>query len=157
MLGLWYNARSFKVSLLTLGDVVLVPVAIGLAMGRLGNYVNLELYGTVTAVPWAIEIPGVEGLRHPTQIYAILKDLLIAAVCYAHLRFRPKALHGETASIFLVLYAVLRFSVEHFRVPDAALTQIGSIALTRGQFLSVWIFVAGIVVYVWSRRERIQN
>jgi phosphatidylglycerol:prolipoprotein diacylglycerol transferase len=74
-----------KISVLSLADIIVIPVAIGLALGRIGNLINGELYGTVTNVRWAMAFPGAIGLRHPTQIYAFFKDLLITAVCLLHL------------------------------------------------------------------------
>lgn len=140
---------------LAIADVCVVPIAIGLALGRIGNVINQELYGTVTHLPWGIAIPGVEGLRHPTALYAVIKDLLIAGLCFWHLwgtarRFIP----GHTIALFLMLYGVLRFSVEFFRVPDATLLDLGFMMLTRGQLLTVPVFVVGIVVWWLSRRAK---
>ena len=133
---------------LRLADVVVTPIALGLMLGRLGNYINQELYGTVTTLPWGIIVPGEEGLRHPTQLYAMAKDLLIAALCFLHVR-RVQARHGETLALFLMLYGTLRFVVEHFRVQDYDLW----LGLTRGQLLTLPIFLAGLAVAVWVRRR----
>ncbi|TSD00018.1 MAG: phosphatidylglycerol:prolipoprotein diacylglycerol transferase [Candidatus Peregrinibacteria bacterium Greene1014_49] len=152
ILALVFMARKHKIPLFALGDIVVVPVAIGLALGRLGNFINQELYGAVTTLPWAIAIPGVEGLRHPTQLYAVGKDLFIALVCYLHLRLpgRPK---GQTAGIFLVLYGVLRFFIEFLRVPTHSSIVLGTLMLTRGQGYSVPIVVGGIGVLLWGWRR----
>ncbi len=80
-LALWLFARKQKINLLDLLDVIVVPVALGLALGRVGNLINGELYGIESTLPWAMSFPDVEGLRHPTQIYAILKNLIVAGVC----------------------------------------------------------------------------
>lgn len=133
---------------LRLADVAVVPIALGLMLGRLGNFINQELYGTVTTLPWGIVVPGEEGLRHPTQLYAMAKDLLIAGLCFLHLR-RATGRHGETLALFLMLYGALRFAVEHFRVQDYDLW----LGLTRGQLLTVPIFLVGLAVAVWVRRR----
>lgn len=145
ILVLFFMAWKHKISLLALGDIVVIPVAIGLALGRVGNFINQELYGTITTLPWGISIPGVDGLRHPTQLYAVGKDLFIALVCFLHLRMpsRPK---GQTAGIFLVLYGVLRFLIEYLRVPTHSAWIIGSVVLTRGQGYSVPIVVGGVLL-----------
>lgn len=145
-------ARKHKISLLALGDIVVVPVAIGLALGRVGNFINQELYGTVTTLPWGMAFPGAEGLRHPTQLYAVAKDLLIALVCFLHLRM-PGRPSGQTAGIFLVLYGVLRFLIEFLRVPTHSALVLGPILLTRGQGYSVPIVVGGFIVFLYSRRH----
>jgi phosphatidylglycerol---prolipoprotein diacylglyceryl transferase len=133
-----------------LADVAVVPVAIGLAFGRFGNFINQELYGPVTTLPWGMTIPGVEGVRHPTQLYAVAKDLLIAVVCFVQLKRvrNPGIIFGY----FLVLYGFLRFFVEYLRVQTASGVAIGMIELTRGQFLTIPIIVIG-VYFLWKRNE----
>lgn len=138
--------------LLRLADVIAVPAAIGLMLGRLGNFINLELYGTVTALPWGMAIPGVEGLRHPTPIYAMIKDATIAAVCFLHLRFAP-ARSGETFAMFLTLYGVLRAVVEHFREQQYAGLAVGDWTVTRGQLLTLPIIAVGLALWVMVRRR----
>lgn len=135
-------------------DIAVIPVAIGLAFGRVGNFVNQELYGTVTALPWGISIPGVEGLRHPTQIYAVLKDLFIASCCFLYIRNVRPIIPGRAGALFLMLYGVLRFLIEFIRVQDFPSSDLGVILLTRGQLLTVPIFFSGIVLWMVLGRER---
>ena len=154
----WF-ARRRRMSLLRLGDTVVVPVAIGLALGRLGNFINQELYGTVTMLPWGMQFPGVEGLRHPTQLYAIAKDLLIAGLCFWHLRHRPK-LAGRTAALFLILYGIGRFLVEFFREQQYAYTVLLGFGFTRGQLLTIPVFLVGIFIWLLlsnrpNRRQKV--
>lgn len=139
-----------------LADVLVIPVAIGLALGRLGNLINGELYGTVTTLPWGMRFPNVEGLRHPTQIYAIAKDLLIASACFLHLpRSSQVAMSsGRTAGLFLVLYGALRFIVEIFRDQPYGFTTVLGISMSRGQLLTIPIILAGIVVLSLRRSQR---
>src|SRR3989338_11170716 len=135
LLALAYMSRKHKIPFLALGDLVVVPVALGLALGRLGNFINQELYGTVTTLPWGISIPGVEGLRHPTQLYAMTKDVLIAGSCFWHVSRtyrRGRWTDGRTAALFLILYGAGRFLIEYLRVQQYSLTVIGPVALTRG-------------------------
>ena len=147
-LYLWRRRMPF----LPIADLAVVPVALGLALGRLGNFINLELFGTVTDLPWAIAIPGVEGLRHPAQFYAMGKDLLIAAVCYWHLvRVRP-VVPGHTAALFLMLYGILRFLVEYVRVQEYSLIDFGVLSLSRGQLLTVPIVLVGVMLWRVVRR-----
>lgn len=153
LLFLYCRKRGWNIR--TVGDIVVVPVAIGLALGRLGNFINLELYGSVTSLPWAIAIPGVEGLRHPTQLYAMGKDLLIAAVCFLYLVRtwqRGQWLDGRAAALFLMLYGVGRFLNEFLRVQTASPLIIGPLELTRGQLLTIPVFIAGVAVWFWSRQ-----
>lgn len=133
-------------------DIITVPIALGLALGRFGNFINLELYGVQTSVPWAIAIPGVEGLRHPTFFYAIAKNLFIALVCYWHLR-STRGVPGTVFALFLMLYGILRFVVENYRVQQYALTDLGFVTLTRGQILSIPIVVVSFCLMVWLYRR----
>lgn len=143
-----------KVSMLRMADVVVVPAAIGLAFGRLGNFINLELYGTLTDLPWGVTIPGMEGLRHPTQLYAVGKDLLIALVCFLHLRYAVRANPGRTFALFLMLYGVGRFLLEYLREQEYPLTYLGALTLTRGQLLTLPMFLFGMLLWIWLRKEQ---
>ncbi|MFA5800211.1 MAG: prolipoprotein diacylglyceryl transferase, partial [Candidatus Peribacteraceae bacterium] len=132
-----------RVKLLPLADVLVVPVALGLALGRMGNLINGELYGTITLLPWGMHFLGVEGLRHPTQIYAALKDILIALVCFLHLKHTAgsQRSHGMTAALFLIFYALLRFLVEYVRDQSFVSTYvIGGVRLSEGQLLTLPVF-----------------
>jgi phosphatidylglycerol:prolipoprotein diacylglycerol transferase len=155
ILALVFSARKQRISLLALGDIVVVPIAIGLALGRVGNFINQELYGIPTTLPWGIIIPGVEGLRHPTQLYAVIKDLFIACVCFWHVRL-PSPSNGQTAGIFLLLYGMLRFALEFLREPTHTALIIGPMILTRGQVYSVPIVIAGFIVFAIARQRSLK-
>jgi phosphatidylglycerol:prolipoprotein diacylglycerol transferase len=148
---LWF-CRKHRVSVLAMADLVVVPAAIGLAFGRLGNFINLELYGYPTDLPWGIAIPGVEGLRHPTQLYAVAKDLFIASACFfALLRFaRP----GLPTAFFFLLYSVLRFLIEFVKVPSHDPLVINGFSLTLGQIFTIPVFVLGIALFVFAQKKR---
>ncbi|MBT7337098.1 prolipoprotein diacylglyceryl transferase [Candidatus Peregrinibacteria bacterium] len=149
-IALWFALKKYYIPLMPFLDIITVPIALGLACGRFGNFINLELYGIVTTLPWGIEIPGVEGLRHPTQIYAVVKDLSIAFLCFALLTNRFIKT-GMPFAVFLILYGVLRTIVEVFRVPSHAELDFGFIILTRGQALSLPIVCIGFVLLMWTR------
>ena len=149
-LALGFAIHKRSIPLLPFLDVITVPIALGLACGRIGNFVNWELYGTVTDVPWAMAIPGVEGLRHPTFFYAFAKNLFIAAVCYRFLRKTPVK-PGQTFSVFLLMYGMLRFIVEYYRAQTYALTDLGFMELTRGQLLSLPIIAIVLLCRMCSR------
>lgn len=156
ILVLFFWSRANKISLLVLGDIVIVPVAIGLALGRFGNFINQELYGTITSLPWGMSFPGAEGLRHPIQLYAVGKDLLIAAVCFWHLRITKDNLRrwGCTGAAFLILYGVARFLLEYIREQQYPLTEIAGIALTRGQLLTLPLLITGLTICVVNRLRK---
>jgi phosphatidylglycerol:prolipoprotein diacylglycerol transferase len=151
--ALWLVSRRLRVDFWRLTDVVVIPVAIGLALGRIGNFINQELYGTVTKLPWAVVIPGVEGKRHPVQLYAALKDVFIAAVCFWYLRKKTQT--GQTTALFLILYGLLRFMLEYARAQDWPLISMAGFVFTRGQLLT--LPVLGLGIWLWFRtKESIQ-
>ncbi len=143
--------RRYKVSFWQTADLVTVTAPIGLGFGRLGNFINGELYGRVTDVPWAMVFPGGGPLpRHPSQLYELLLEgvLLFTILWIAKER---RHIAGSMTSLCLVLYGLFRFIVEFFREPDA---QLGFIAgpFTMGQILSVLTLFAGIILYVFRKR-----
>jgi len=146
-IALLFILSKKQVHFWSFADIAVIPIAIGLAFGRMGNFINLELYGSVTTLPWGIVIPGVDGLRHPTQIYAIAKDLFIAIICFWHLRSSVRAVPGRTFALFLMSYGVLRFGIEYLRIQDYSSTDLGFLVLTRGQVLTIPIFLTGI--FLW--------
>lgn len=136
---------------LAIADIAVVPVALGLALGRLGNFINQELYGTVTTLPWGMHFPGAEGLRHPTQLYAIAKDLFIAGACFAYLRATlERFVAGRALALFLLLYGVLRFLVEIVR-DQTGVAMYGP--FSEGQLLTVPVFLAGAWL-LWRLRPK---
>ena len=135
--------KKKKISFLRLADIIVIPLSIALALGRIGNFLNGELYGRITNVPWAVKFKDAEGFRHPSQIYESLKNLFIFSVLWTlNKKNLPK---GYLFSIFILMYSTLRFFVEFVRVPDS---QLGFIifSLSMGQVLSVVMFVSGLVL-----------
>lgn len=142
----WKN----RIPLLSLADVIAAAAPIGLFFGRLANFVNGELYGRVTDVPWAFIFPHDPSQlpRHPSQLYeAILEGLLLFIIlrCLTHW---AKALRypGIVAGSMLVGYATARMAVELFREPDAHLGFVAGNWLTMGMILSAPMVVAGAVL-----------
>lgn len=133
----WIFARKRKISFLNLCDICIVPIALGQAFGRIGNFINGELFGRVTSLPWGIKFPGAEGYRHPSQLYEALYDIIIFVVLFS-IRKR-KMPNGSILAIFLVLYSVFRFITEYFREPTSF---VGP--LTMGQALNIPMFVFGV-------------
>lgn len=148
---LWVLRHSSKDTLLRIADVIVVPVATGLALGRIGNLINGELYGTVSDLPWAMAFPGAEGLRHPWPLYAMLKDLFIAFICF--LSLLRINIPGLTTALFLVQYAVLRFSLEVLRDQSYGWVGVGPLSVSWGQLYCLPIFGVGVWLW-WSMRKR---
>jgi phosphatidylglycerol:prolipoprotein diacylglycerol transferase len=146
----WKNGKSFwKIS-----DLVIVTAPIGLGLGRIGNFINGELYGRVTQVPWGmIFAKGGPLPRHPSQLY---ESALEGGVLFLILWFvKDKKLPtGGLLAIFLLFYGVFRFLVEFVREPDAHLGFILG-PFTMGQVLTSFMIIGGIVLfaYRWQREK----
>ena len=136
-------SRMLGTPFLTLVDVASVGAPIGLFFGRLANFVNDELYGRATQVPWAVVFPaGGAVARHPSQLYeAFLEGIVLFIVLWALSR-RPRP-QGFLFGVLLTGYAISRIFVEFFRQPDIQMTSLPS-WVTMGQLLSVPVLVAGI-------------
>jgi phosphatidylglycerol---prolipoprotein diacylglyceryl transferase len=141
-------------ALLKLTDFIAPVVPVGLGAGRIGNFINGELWGRVTTVPWAMIFPRAGALpRHPSQLYeAGLEGLLLFLVVWSYSR-RPRPI-GAVSGLFTFCYGVFRCIAECFREADA---QIGYIAfgwLTEGQLLSFPLIIGGGALLIWSYRSR---
>ena len=130
-------------------DFVAPLVPLGLAAGRLGNFINGELWGRPTNVPWAMVFPQVDTLpRHPSQLYELgLEGLLLFAILWIYARRRRPV--GAVSGLFLIGYGAARFFVEFFREPDAFLGVL-ALGLSMGQWLSLPMIAAGIALMAWA-------
>lgn len=145
-------ARRKQLPFLALIDMAALCAPVGLGLGRIGNFINAELYGRPTTMPWGMIFPGSDGLaRHPSQLYeAVLEGLVL----FFMVRFasRKSDATGVAAWTFVAGYGLFRFFVEFFRQPDA---QIGFFFqwFSMGQFLSLPMFLLGsFMVFRFSRR-----
>jgi len=147
-MALW--ARKRQRNLLDVYDFIAPMVPIGYAFGRLGNFINAELPGRLAdpSLPWAMLWPGVEGPRHPSQLYQMLVDgLLVFVIMWLFARKpRPRLAVG---ALYTLLYGCARFFTEYFRVPDWE-TTVAGMPITSGQVLSLPMIVAGIAMLVWA-------
>jgi phosphatidylglycerol:prolipoprotein diacylglycerol transferase len=151
LLAVWWVARKHRCRWLELTDFVAPLIPLALAAGRLGNFINGELWGRVTDVPWAMVFPAAGAVgRHPSQLYQFaLEGLLLFAVLWAY-SSRPRPV-GAVSAVFLIGYGVLRGFAELFREPDDFLGLL-ALGLTMGQWLSLPMIVAGVVMLAWSQR-----
>ena len=147
-------ARKRGLPWLEVTDFIAPCVPTGLAAGRVGNFINGELWGRLAdpALPWAMVFRGAGPLpRHPSQVYQFLMEgLLLFVLLWLYAR-RPRAL-GQVSGAFLVGYGVLRFTAEFFREPDAHLGLL-SLGMSMGQWLCVPMVLAGAMLWWWAGRR----
>lgn len=137
----------------TVGDAAAVGAPFGLFFGRLANFVNGELWGRTTELPWGVVFPDAgPAPRHPSQLYEAFLEGPVLFVILAWLLYRTSAARrpGTLAGVFLVGYGIVRFGVELVREPDANLGVL-STGLTMGQTLCLPMIVAGVVLLFRSR------
>lgn len=132
-------------------DLVIVTAPIGLGFGRLGNFINGELYGRITDVPWGMVFPAGGPLpRHPSQLYELLLEGAALFIILWTLRTRLRK-SGMLTALFLVLYGAFRFIVEFFREPDEQLGYVLSV-FTMGQVLCMSMIIAGLLLFYIRKR-----
>jgi len=146
--------RKNKLSFYQMADPVIPLISIGLFLGRVGNFINGELYGKVTDVPWAMVFPYSDGNpRHPSQLYeALLEGILLFLITYAILR--KSKTHGLVFWSWIGFYGLFRFLVEFVREPDAHLGYIFWF-FTMGQILSsVMVLVSITAIIILGKKSR---
>ncbi|MFV0679676.1 prolipoprotein diacylglyceryl transferase [Ottowia sp.] len=151
-MALWAHKRGRP--WLQVTDLVAPCVPLGLASGRVGNFINGELWGRVAdaSLPWAMVFPHGGPLpRHPSQVYQfLLEGVLLFVLLWLYAR-QPRQT-GQVSGAFLVGYGVLRFVAEYFREPDAFLG-LQALGLSRGQWLCVPMVLAGVAMWGWASRR----
>jgi phosphatidylglycerol---prolipoprotein diacylglyceryl transferase len=149
LLALVFFARSRHKRWLEVTDFVAPLCPLGLAAGRLGNFINGELWGRPTSEPWGMVFPQVDALpRHPSQLYEFgLEGLALFALLWLYARRRRPV--GAVSGLFLIGYGVFRFVVEYAREPDNFLGVL-ALGLSMGQWLSLPMIIAGIALMLWA-------
>ncbi len=150
LLAMWLYGRKLGHTMFRMTDFMVPFVPLGLGFGRIGNFINGELWGKPTDVPWGFLVDG--QVLHPSQLYeSVLEGFLMFAILWWY-SARPRPYMAVTAMFFL-LYGVFRFFVEFYRVPDAHLGYLSLGWVTMGQILSVpMIVAAAIMLYMGHRR-----
>lgn len=151
VLAVWIFSRRFGKTFWEVGDFVSPLVPLGLAAGRVGNFINGELWGRATDLPWALVYPHVdEQPRHPSQIYEFGLEgifLFVLIWCYAA---KPRPV-GRISALFLMAYALCRLLAECFRQPDPQLGFVAFGWLTMGQLLSFPMLFLGLWLW-WVKK-----
>ncbi len=144
-------SKKHNIPLLRLSDIICAAAPIGLFFGRMANFINAELYGKATTLPWGVRFPNTNEPRHPSQVYEALSEGLLLFIILYVLYKSPKTKSGTVTGAFLIGYGVFRALIEFVREPD---TQIGLIGgfISMGQVLSLPMIIAGLAVIIISAR-----
>jgi phosphatidylglycerol:prolipoprotein diacylglycerol transferase len=154
IIALSLYARKMGKTFIDITDFIAPVAPIGLGAGRIGNFINGELWGHVSTVPWAMVFRDAGPLpRHPSQLYEFLLEGVVLFIILWTFSKKPRP-RWAVSGLFLFFYGLFRFVIEFFREPDV---QIGYIAwgwLTKGQLLSLPMILAGILMFTWSYSRR---
>ena len=155
--GILWMARKHRLDWLRIHDYVACCAPFGLFLGRLANFVNAELWGRETDLPWAVIFPNAGGVpRHPSQLYEALLEgvLLFLLLAYLFWRTRARWQPGRLVGVFLLGYGISRFVVEYFREADAHLVEFAEATqLQMGQWLSLPMILGGLYLVVTAPRR----
>ena len=129
-------------------DIIALVSPIGIFFGRIANFINSELYGHETSVPWAVQFIQIDNLyRHPTQLYeAILEGIFLFLIMIFFWNKNKLKKPGKLSALFLIFYSFFRYFIEYFRVPDDQLGYL-FLNLTMGQLMSFMFFITGLFLY----------
>lgn len=150
-------AKIIKMPYLSLVDLVIIGAPLGLFFGRCANFVNGELWGAPTDLPWGVVFGGSAGMipRHPSQLYeALLEGLLLFVILFVMSRRRPPYPRGTFTGVFMLGYGLARFLVEFVRLPDVQLGYLYGDWFTMGQLLSIPLIIAGIALLVYAHMTK---
>lgn len=155
----YYFCKKHKINILIFSDVLVVVAPIGLFLGRIANFINSELYGRVTRMPWGVVFPNSDlQTRHPSQLYEAFLEGLILFIILAYTTFKLKTIKvpGLNSGIFLIFYSLFRISIETLREPDL---NIGFIFnnLTMGQILSLPMLMIGVYLIIRTQCQSTQK
>ena len=146
--------KKHKINSFIFLDLVALSAPIGIFFGRVANFINSELYGRATDLPWGVQFVLIDNnIRHPSQLYEAFFEGIILFFILNYL-FRRKYIvtPGKLSALFLIFYSLFRYSLEFFRVPDP---QIGFLFLnsTLGQIISLLFFVIGVLLFYLKKNE----
>lgn len=156
IIAMAFVARLQRVDYLRLMDFIAPLAPLGIAAGRIANFINGELWGRVTDLPWGMVFRGAgDAPRHPSQLYQAALEGLALFVILWWFSSRPRP-RGQVSGLFLVGYGVFRFVAEFAREPDAYLGFL-ALGLTMGQWLSAPMIAIGVALFWWSTRAALEG
>ncbi len=153
IIAMIWLARKYRLPWLAVTDFIAPLIPLGLGAGRIGNFINGELWGRPTDVPWGMIFPYVDSVpRHPSQLYEFALEGLALFILVWLYSARPRPL-GAVSGVFMIGYGVFRSFVEFFREPDEGFLGIMTWGMSMGQWLSLPMIAAGIALLVWAYRS----
>lgn len=150
-------AHKHKLPWLAVTDFIVPLVPLGLGAGRIGNFINAELWGRPTDVPWGMVFPYVDNVpRHPSQLYQFALEGIVLFLLVWIYSAKPRAT-GAVTGMFMVGYGVFRTLVEFYREPEDGFMGILTLGVTMGQWLSLPMIVAGLGLIIWANSKSVKQ
>ena len=153
--SVWFFSYKKNISFFRISDFIAPVIPIGLGCGRIGNFINGELWGSPSNLPWAMIFPdpAAGGIpRHPSQLYeAFFEGLVLFIILWWFSRI-PRPVRA-TSGLFLIFYGVFRFLVEFVRIPDQHIGYIAFNWLTMGQLLTIPMVIFGIIFFIMAYQD----
>jgi len=155
-IALFIFSRIYKMPLTSLADLVLIVAPLGIFLVRCANFINGELWGAPTDMPWGVTFESGGGIaRHPTQLYeALLEGLVMFTVLMILARRKPPLPRGSYFGVFFLLYGIFRIAVEFVRQPDVQIGYLAGDWLTMGMVLSLPMVLIGVAMLFYAAKTR---
>ena len=153
-IGLLIFSKNQNIKFFDISDLISLYIPIGLGLGRIGNFINGELYGKPTNTDWGVIFPAIDQIpRHPSMLYeAFLEGLVLFFLM--RMIFYKNPSKGILTSYFLIIYGVFRFSIEFLRVPDSHIGYLYNNWLTMGQLLCIPMIITGIIIIYFLNNSK---
>ncbi|MDH5479640.1 MAG: prolipoprotein diacylglyceryl transferase [Nitrosomonas sp.] len=153
LFAMYLLARKHQLNWLTVTDFIVPLVPLGLGAGRIGNFINAELWGRPTDVSWGMVFPYVDELpRHPSQLYQFALEGIVLFLLLWIYSAKPRAM-GAVTGMAIAGYGVLRSFAEFFREPEDGFMGVETLGITMGQWLSIPMILVGVSLIIWSNRQ----
>jgi phosphatidylglycerol---prolipoprotein diacylglyceryl transferase len=155
IIAVYIYSKKSKTSFFKFADIISCVAPIGIFLGRIANFINGELYGKVSTLPWAIIFPYAGNVaRHPSQIYEAILEGFILFILLNYLAFKKKLIikSGYISGLFLIFYSILRIIAENFREPDVHIGYLFNY-ISMGTLLSLIIFFVGFVIILLIKKN----
>lgn len=153
LFAMYLLARKYQLNWLTVTDFIVPLVPLGLGAGRIGNFINAELWGRPTDVSWGMVFPYVDELpRHPSQLYQFALEGIVLFLLLWIYSAKPRAM-GAVTGMAIAGYGVLRSFAEFFREPEDGFMGVETLGITMGQWLSIPMILVGVSLIIWSNRQ----
>lgn len=147
-------ARKYQLAWLQVMDFIAPLVPLGLGAGRIGNFINAELWGRTTDVPWGMVFPYIDELpRHPSQLYQFALEGIVLFILLWVYSAKPRPT-GAVSGMFMIGYGAFRCFTEFFREPEDGFMGISTLGITMGQWLSIPMVLTGIILLIWANNPK---